>query len=94
MRNILIAAVGVVAVVVIAFGVYFGTRSGRVYASRDEGRSWKLAADGLPPIVCVKAAVVAFSVWLCKGIWFTVSVTVSVPPFWESGTEGPAPLPE
>jgi len=40
-------------------GVYFGTRSGRVYASRDEGRSWKLAAEGLPPIVCVKAAVVA-----------------------------------
>jgi hypothetical protein len=35
-------------------GVYFGTRSGKLFASRDEGRSWRLLADGLPPIVCVK----------------------------------------
>jgi photosystem II stability/assembly factor-like uncharacterized protein len=40
-------------------GVYFGTRSGRLYASRDEGQSWRLVADGLPPIVCVKTAVAA-----------------------------------
>jgi photosystem II stability/assembly factor-like uncharacterized protein len=39
-------------------GVYFGTRSGKLYASRDEGASWRLALDGLPPIVCVKSAVV------------------------------------
>jgi hypothetical protein len=39
-------------------GVYFGTRSGKVFASRDEGESWSLVADGLPPVVCVKAAVV------------------------------------
>jgi hypothetical protein len=38
-------------------GVYFGTRSGRVYGSRDEGASWKCLVDGLPPVVCVKAAV-------------------------------------
>ena len=36
-------------------GVYFGTRSGKLYGSRDEGRTWSLLHDGLPPIVCVKA---------------------------------------
>ena len=40
-------------------GVYFGTRSGSVYASADDGDSWALVHDGLPPVVCVKAAVVA-----------------------------------
>ena len=39
-------------------GVYFGTRSGKLYGSRDEGRSWELLRQGLPPIVCVKAALV------------------------------------
>ena len=37
-------------------GIYFGTRSGRLYGSRDNGKSWDLIAEGLPPIVCVKAA--------------------------------------
>jgi photosystem II stability/assembly factor-like uncharacterized protein len=40
-------------------GVYFGTRSGKLFASRDDGDSWKLLFDGLPPIVCVKVAAVA-----------------------------------
>src|SRR5882724_4243740 len=40
-------------------GVYFGTRNGRLYASNDNGGSWRLAIDGLPPITCVRAAVVA-----------------------------------
>lgn len=40
-------------------GVYFGTRSGKLYASRDDGDSWSLVRDGLPPVVCVKAAVLA-----------------------------------
>jgi hypothetical protein len=40
-------------------GVYFGTRSGRVYVSSDEGDSWRLVAQSLPPVVCVKTAVVA-----------------------------------
>ncbi len=40
-------------------GVYFGTRSGKLFASRDSGRSWQLVREGLPPVVCVKAAVVA-----------------------------------
>jgi hypothetical protein len=38
-------------------GVYFGTRSGKVYGSADGGESWRLVYDGLPPVVCVKAAV-------------------------------------
>jgi photosystem II stability/assembly factor-like uncharacterized protein len=39
-------------------GVYVGTRSGKVYASPDSGRTWTLVADGLPPVVCVRAAVI------------------------------------
>ncbi len=38
-------------------GVYFGTRSGKLFGSRDDGRSWELIREGLPPVVCVKAAV-------------------------------------
>lgn len=38
-------------------GVYFGTRSGKLFGSADEGDTWSLIADGLPPIVSVKAAV-------------------------------------
>ncbi len=38
-------------------GVYFGTRSGKVWASADEGERWSLVAESLPPVVCVKAAV-------------------------------------
>jgi photosystem II stability/assembly factor-like uncharacterized protein len=40
-------------------GVYFGTRSGKLFGSADEGRSWEMLLDGLPPIVAVKAAVVS-----------------------------------
>jgi hypothetical protein len=39
-------------------GIHFGTRSGQLWGSRDGGASWTLTAGGLPPIVCVKAAVV------------------------------------
>ncbi len=38
-------------------GIYFGTRSGRLYGSCDAGKNWGLIVEGLPPIVCVKAAV-------------------------------------
>jgi photosystem II stability/assembly factor-like uncharacterized protein len=38
-------------------GVYFGTRSGKLFASADEGESWSSLADGLPPILAVKTAV-------------------------------------
>ena len=37
-------------------GVYFGTRTGEVYASRDEGDSWQLVAAHLPDVLCVRAA--------------------------------------
>ena len=37
-------------------GIYFGTRSGEIYGSADEGKSWRLILEGLPPIVCVKCA--------------------------------------
>jgi photosystem II stability/assembly factor-like uncharacterized protein len=40
-------------------GVYFGTRSGKLYGSRDEGEHWSELFDGLPPVIAVKTAVVA-----------------------------------
>jgi photosystem II stability/assembly factor-like uncharacterized protein len=40
-------------------GLYFGTRGGQLFASADEGESWKSIADWLPAVLCVKAAVVA-----------------------------------
>ena len=39
-------------------GLYFGTRSGKLFGSADEGGSWKAIADALPSIVCVKAGVI------------------------------------
>jgi len=39
-------------------GIYFGTRSGKVYGSNDEGKSWQAILEGLPPVVCVRAALV------------------------------------
>jgi photosystem II stability/assembly factor-like uncharacterized protein len=39
-------------------GIYFGTRSGKVYASADEGEHWSNIANALPAVVCVNAAVI------------------------------------
>jgi photosystem II stability/assembly factor-like uncharacterized protein len=39
-------------------GVFFGTRSGKLFASADEGATWQTLAEGLPPIIAVKTAVV------------------------------------
>jgi hypothetical protein len=39
-------------------GVYFGTRTGEVYASRDEGDSWVQVAAHLPDILSIRAAAV------------------------------------
>jgi photosystem II stability/assembly factor-like uncharacterized protein len=39
-------------------GVYFGTSTGQLYASADEGRSWARIADNLPPIWSVEALAV------------------------------------
>jgi hypothetical protein len=37
-------------------GLYFGTRDGCVYASRDEGESWTEVARHLPDVLCVRAS--------------------------------------
>ena len=37
-------------------GLYFGTRTGEVYASIDDGDSWQLLAQHLPPVLSVRAA--------------------------------------
>ncbi len=37
-------------------GVYFGTTSGEIWGSRDEGRSWKCLAAHLPHVYAVEAA--------------------------------------
>jgi hypothetical protein len=39
-------------------GVYFGTRSGQLYGSADEGRNWTKIIEGLPPVVCVRSAII------------------------------------
>lgn len=39
-------------------GVYFGTNTGQLYASADEGERWTCITDTLPPIYSVEAAVV------------------------------------
>jgi hypothetical protein len=39
-------------------GLYFGTRSGEVYGSADEGETWQLLASRLPPVLSVRAAAV------------------------------------
>jgi photosystem II stability/assembly factor-like uncharacterized protein len=39
-------------------GLYFGTRSGKLFGSNDAGESWTALEEGLPPVVCVKTAVV------------------------------------
>ncbi len=39
-------------------GVYFGTRNGKLYGSRDAGESWNAIQESLPPVVSIKTAVV------------------------------------
>jgi photosystem II stability/assembly factor-like uncharacterized protein len=39
-------------------GVYVGTRSGKLFGSSDSGDSWTEIAGNLPPVVCVKTAVI------------------------------------
>jgi hypothetical protein len=39
-------------------GLYFGTRSGKLFGSNDGGETWQSIAEGLPPVVCVKTAVI------------------------------------
>ncbi|MBB1258846.1 WD40/YVTN/BNR-like repeat-containing protein [Streptomyces alkaliterrae] len=37
-------------------GLYFGNRNGELYASADDGESWRLLASHLPDVLCVRAA--------------------------------------
>jgi photosystem II stability/assembly factor-like uncharacterized protein len=37
-------------------GLYFGTRGGELYGSQDDGDSWELLAEHLPPVLSVRAA--------------------------------------
>jgi photosystem II stability/assembly factor-like uncharacterized protein len=39
-------------------GVYFGTRSGKLFGSTDEGTRWSALLDGLPAVISVKTAIV------------------------------------
>ncbi|PRX50471.1 hypothetical protein B0I33_102593 [Prauserella shujinwangii] len=39
-------------------GIYFGSRSGEVWGSPDEGETWSLVAAHLPDVFCVRAAVI------------------------------------
>jgi len=40
-------------------GLYFGAESGDLYASPDGGRTWSAAVSGLPPILSVRAGLLA-----------------------------------
>jgi hypothetical protein len=37
-------------------GIYFGTTTGQLFASRDQGNRWKRITDSLPPILSVSAS--------------------------------------
>ncbi len=39
-------------------GIYFGTRSGKLFGSNDGGDSWSAILESLPAVVCVKTAVI------------------------------------
>jgi len=39
-------------------GIYLGTRSGQLFNSRDDGKTWHKIHDGLPSIVCVRTAMI------------------------------------
>ncbi len=39
-------------------GLYFGTRSGKLFASNDTGETWQTIEEGLPPVACVKTATI------------------------------------
>jgi photosystem II stability/assembly factor-like uncharacterized protein len=39
-------------------GLYFGTRNGKLFGSRDGGDSWTMIREGLPAITCVKTATI------------------------------------
>jgi hypothetical protein len=40
-------------------GLYLGTRTGEVFGSPDGGETWSELTRHLPPVLCVKATVLA-----------------------------------
>ena len=40
-------------------GVYVGTTAGQIFYSRDEGDSWKVLVEHLPPINSLEVAITA-----------------------------------
>jgi len=39
-------------------GLYLGTRSGQLFASTDDGKTWQKIMEGLPSITCVRCALI------------------------------------
>ena len=39
-------------------GIYFGTNTGKIFNSDDEGDTWRLLADNLPPVYSVSTAII------------------------------------
>ncbi|HLJ76000.1 MAG TPA: protein kinase, partial [Acidobacteriaceae bacterium] len=42
-------------------GIYFGTRSGQIFSSLDDGRTWQKVVEGMPSILCVRSVSTAES---------------------------------
>jgi len=40
------------------FGLYVATATGQIFCSLDEGESWQLPSDWLPPVCSIEAAVI------------------------------------
>ena len=59
-------------------GIYFGTRSGKLFGSIDEGRSWEKILEGLPPVVCIRNTVVE-DASPCSARTLTKAVSSTVP---------------
>jgi serine/threonine protein kinase/photosystem II stability/assembly factor-like uncharacterized protein len=57
-------------------GIYFGTRSGKLFASIDEGRNWEKILEGLPPVACTRSAVEEASLSSAPTLTKAVSSTV------------------
>ena len=39
-------------------GVYFGTNTGKIFSSDDEGNTWRTMADNLPPVYSIATAII------------------------------------
>ena len=41
-----------------SFGIYLGTTTGQIFYNRDDGDSWELILDSLPPILSLETGLV------------------------------------